>query len=218
MSSTLREGFHEIGNKLNKLSVAAGYIKALMGELVITEKDKAIVSKILSTCNALESSVVEADQKINGLKSVVYRKINPDENLEVVYKEIKETNRTLNLFILDDDVGLCEMLKDTYEKKGMNVQFSVSGEGALKDLLTDFKPDMAILDLHLGGDLTGLDVLVFMKRELPSCINLVVTKEDDEKVLKKINETGVFGVLAKPLTFQQLDTKINGMIHLIKKD
>lgn len=217
MSNTLRDEFHEIGNKLNKFRIAAGFIKAFVADLTIKEEEKAAADKIISACNTLEGGVVEIDHKINGLKSIVYRKINPDETLEDIYGEIKETNQNLNMFILDDDVALCEMLKDIYEKKGMSVVFASSGEKAL-ELLTEFKPHIAMLDLHLGGDLTGLDILTFIKREIPMCINLVITKEDDKEVLNKIREKEVFGILIKPVTLQELDTKINGMIHLTKKD
>ncbi len=66
--------------------------------------------------------------------------------------------RSLNVLVVEDEriisISICRIL----EKLGHRVCACVpSGEEAL-DVLRDTRPDLAFLDIHLEGELTGIDV------------------------------------------------------------
>ena len=75
--ATIREMFHEIGNWHNKISMGAGVTKAVINQ---DKKNKRFpnAKEIIKRLTELERLALGADKALNKLKSVVYRKVDPD--------------------------------------------------------------------------------------------------------------------------------------------
>lgn len=209
--ATLREKYHEIGNTLNRIRFTASFIKSQLLTLAVSKEEKTIFENALEKFDLLEKSVIEADQDILDLKNMMYRFADPDSDIKRILSDIKKKNSGIKIFILEDEEEICEMMKISYERRGFVVNYAITGEMAFEKI-NDFKPDIVVLDVHLPSKISGIDVLKKIKAQMPGTACLIVTKEDKQDVLEQIEKIGVEGILQKPLTLQQIDSKVNGII------
>lgn len=99
--------------------------------------------------------------------------------------------------IVDDHMMLAETLVEVLERYGVAARaIEASTRGAILDSLRDDVPDVAILDLHLGGDIgkstTFLPEVVAMGIPV-----LVVTADAGSLIVAECLEAGASGVLYK---------------------
>jgi len=82
---TLRETFHTIANWHNKITIAAGATREILKDkpLDTLSKDelKAEQENLVALFDKIESNAVTANQKVMELKTALYKKINPEENI-----------------------------------------------------------------------------------------------------------------------------------------
>jgi CheY-like chemotaxis protein len=213
---TLREKYHDVGNKHNRIRVAAEMIKRLAQSLKVPKGDEDSVTNIIKKCDLIEDAVLQADRESVNIKNIVYRSLDPDQSLEIVLKRIKEKNKNIRLFIVEDDVEVCEMMKVLYGKRGMTVDGAFGAKEAIEKI-KNFNPDVVLLDLYLPEMGAGKEVLFYIKQHLPQAFCLVVTKEDEKKILDEIIRMGADEVLQKPLSLGEIDVKINGLISKLEK-
>ena len=62
------------------------------------------------------------------------------------------------ILIIEDDHGIQESLRELLRMEGYFVSSAVTGEAAL-DILSEESVDLALLDLHLAGSLSGEAVM-----------------------------------------------------------
>ncbi len=213
---TLREKYHEIGNKLNKIRFTASFIKSQLLALTISDEEKILFEKTLAKFDILEKGVIEADQDIIDLKNIGCRFVDPDVDIGQIWLDIKKKNSGIKIFVLEDEEEICEMIKISYERRGFIVDFAVTGETAFEKIKR-FKTDIVLLDVHLPSKISGIDVLKEIKTHMPGTACVIVTKEDKQDVLEEIDKIGVEGILRKPVTLQQIDAKINEIITKFQK-
>lgn len=108
--------------------------------------------------------------------------------------------------IVEDDMKFNEILLDILHKKGIKAIITTRGNGAL-ELAQKYHPDAITLDLRLK-DMDGWLVIDQLKndlsaRHIPVC---VITVEEDEIPLR---QKGVYEYIAKPVTNEELETKLN---------
>jgi CheY-like chemotaxis protein len=208
--TSIRRQFHDVGNKLNKIRLAANIIKERVqgGSAGGTQAD---IDKIIRDCDVIERSVLEADQGLIDLKEVIYRMCDPDKPAQELASVRQEGSTPVGIFILEDDEEICVMLKEAYERKGFCVRYCLNGESALKEI-SQGSFQIALLDIHLAGKVSGLDVLRAIRMDLPAIHCLVVTKDDDPQVHQQIMKAGAKRILLKPLTMKELDAQISGIL------
>jgi DNA-binding NtrC family response regulator len=90
------------------------------------------------------------------------------------------TTKSANILLVEDNVMYAEALKSQLLTFCTSVKHFTSGEECLKSL--DEKPDMVILDHHLEGELTGIDVLKAIKMVYPDTDVLYISGNDDSRV------------------------------------
>jgi len=84
--------------------------------------------------------------------------------------------KKLALLIVEDSILVRERLRSMLLNLGCveNIVEAGSVPAALQTLET-FRPDAAILDLRLGSNSSGLDVLRVIKRDLPGCTSIILS-------------------------------------------
>ena len=116
------------------------------------------------------------------------------------------------ILIIDDEVDICEMLKDFFTERGYRVIYALTGLGGL-DAFNIEKPQIVMLDLFLG-DIYGLEVLKKIKSIDRSSIVIVITgsgsKEDEEKA----KELGADFYMDKPFSVAALKKLL---LEILKK-
>jgi len=99
------------------------------------------------------------------------------------------------IYIVDDDVFFAEVLKRKLIAQDYSqVYISNSGNSFLEEL--NVKPDLVFLDYDLG-DLTGIDVLLKLKRYSPSTQIIMVSGQERKKIVKEAIELGVHRYISK---------------------
>ncbi len=115
------------------------------------------------------------------------------------------------VFILEDDVSICGLIRVTLEMNGIDFRAFTSVREFL-DVLTVERPDVALLDIMLP-DGNGLDVLRFIKERYPnvSCIMLSALGKEEDKV-SGLN-MGADDYVSKPFSVIELAARINARLR-----
>jgi response regulator of citrate/malate metabolism len=99
------------------------------------------------------------------------------------------------IYVIDDDVFFAEVLKRKLNLQGYNQVFTCyTGESFLKEMNT--KPDIIFLDYDLG-DLTGIDVLLKIKKCSPETHVIMVSAHDKKKIIAEANRYGIYRYIDK---------------------
>jgi PAS domain S-box-containing protein len=116
----------------------------------------------------------------------------------------KSNNEVFNLLVVDDDVDVAESISDLIGVKDdmFNVKTAYSLDQA-KDMISEFPPDIALLDIKLGMD-SGLDLLSWLKVKNKDifCVMMTAFREADYSItaVKK----GADDYLYKPINPEKL--------------
>ncbi len=106
------------------------------------------------------------------------------------------------ILIIDDEVDICEMLKDFFSARGYQVMYALTGQGGL-DAFNIERPQIVMLDLFLG-DIYGLEVLKRIKTIDRSSVVIIITGSGSKEDEKKTKELGADFYLDKPFSVAAL--------------
>lgn len=118
--------------------------------------------------------------------------------------------------LVEDEISLSNLIKMYLEKEGYEVIQFFSGNDALK--YVGGKSNLWILDIMLGDDITGYDIIKKI-REQDKNIPVIFTSARDQDIDKIIGlEMGSDDYLAKPFSTKELVLRVNKLISRIYKD
>jgi len=84
---TIRDQFHSIGNCHNKITLAAGCLRALSQDKPLTsltpEELKTKQEELIDTLKKIEEYALSADEKVTEFKGFIYKKIGPQTTFEI---------------------------------------------------------------------------------------------------------------------------------------
>ena len=104
------------------------------------------------------------------------------------------------ILIVDDDLGIIEVLKDHLE---VLYDAAVDGRDAL-GRVRQTAPDLIVLDMHLAG-LTGLEVLTQVHDVNPKIPVVSMCGNEDGEATAAAMAHGAFAYVSKPFDFDYLD-------------
>ena len=122
------------------------------------------------------------------------------------------------ILIVEDDVMMQRVLRDTLKPEGFEVLVCGEGETALKLAPRD-KPDLVVLDMNLPG-MSGLDVCRALKanaatRHIPV---LILTGEAKETSLRVESlDSGADDYLFKPLGGKALLARVRSILKIASR-
>jgi DNA-binding response OmpR family regulator len=111
------------------------------------------------------------------------------------------------ILVIDDEIDICEMVKDFFGDRGYEVIYALTGQGGL-DAFTVEKPRIVILDLCLK-DMFGLEVLKKIKNTKLSCIVIIITGSAREEDKKEAIHLGADYYMEKPFSMSRLNDLIS---------
>lgn len=108
----------------------------------------------------------------------------------------------LNVLVVDDEVLVADFVADLVEEAGHRVVgIAATGEGAIA-LIARERIDLAILDIKLKGDLSGLDVAAEARsRAIP---HVFITGSGDPSTRNAAERTQPLDFLQKPFSQERL--------------
>lgn len=117
------------------------------------------------------------------------------------------------LVLVEDEKDLNNLIKAYLEKAGYEVICFLNGEDAIKN--TDIDAHLWILDIMLGDDISGYDILKKI-RETNEEIPVIFTSARDKDLDKIIGlELGSDDYITKPYSPKELVLRVNNMIKRV---
>ncbi|MEQ8239141.1 MAG: response regulator transcription factor [Cyclobacteriaceae bacterium] len=122
------------------------------------------------------------------------------------------------ILIVEDKPLLAEDLVDRLEHFGYEHILGpfASGEKTIDYLEQTDAPDVAILDIRLTGELSGIDVARYLSSKGDTSI-IFLTSAQDELVLNESLSVGPVAFLNKPFTNNEMKAVLHNALHSIGK-
>lgn len=110
--------------------------------------------------------------------------------------------KNLRILVVDDDVGLLEVVATFLRSEGHLVSEYESGEEALEALAVE-EFDLVLSDVHMAG-LNGFELLRDTRARYPDIGFVLMTAYEKEFPLSKALRAGADGYVSKPFTLTKL--------------
>lgn len=111
-------------------------------------------------------------------------------------------DRSFEVLVLDDELIVCERLKDYLEKKEISVEIFTESQKAL-ERLKEKTFDVIITDVKMQAP-TGIDVLKIVKKESYKTEVIVITGYSSIETLRQAEYIGAFEFIAKPFQMSEI--------------
>jgi putative nucleotidyltransferase with HDIG domain len=122
-----------------------------------------------------------------------------------------ETAAKAHVLVVDDEPGVCNLLRDKLSLEGYTCQSYNRAQQAL-DALARERFDVVISDLRMPG-LTGLDLLRETRSKYPHSVFLMATGEDDVRVGIQAMKMGAADYIVKPFHLEMVMTSIEQALY-----
>lgn len=109
----------------------------------------------------------------------------------------------IKILVVDDEPGICDMLKKTFSSIGFKVLSATSGTEAL-ELVEKEKPKVVFLDIRMLG-MSGLEVLKKIKQMDNRAKVNIVSVLADEETKNQARQLGADEFITKPFVSEYLE-------------
>lgn len=123
----------------------------------------------------------------------------------------KESDDKERILVVDDEVEVCNALKEFLILKEYAVETALNGPMALK-MVEDFNPHIVLLDIIMPG-MGGVDVLKRIRNTNPEIGIIMTTAVVDEEIAKSTIRLGAYDYITKPIDLNHLETVL--MVKMI---
>jgi len=117
--------------------------------------------------------------------------------------ETADENQCISLLIVENEDIVARSLEKILISMGYCISGIVkSGEDALT-LLESHSPDLIIMDIHLDGEMDGIQTSFEVNRQYRVPV-VYLTADIEDETLKRVKKTSMFGYIIKPFTKESL--------------
>ena len=127
---------------------------------------------------------------------------NVPQVIDVDKKEQIESSRKANILVVDDDLYIGDLIRDSLKDQGHNVIVVDNGEEAI-ELFKENHFDIAFIDYMLPG-VTGLEVIRKARSDNPQTALILITGSVTSYIAEEAVAEGATSFLQKPFTFEQI--------------
>ncbi|MBL7070469.1 MAG: response regulator [Candidatus Omnitrophica bacterium] len=123
----------------------------------------------------------------------------------------------IKILVVDDEPGICDILKKTFSPIGFTVLTATDGRTALS-IIKKEKPGIVFLDIRMLG-MSGLEVLGEIKKSDSSIKVIMITVLDDDKTRQEAERLGADEFVTKPFISENLEEIVRRQVgELIKEE
>lgn len=119
-------------------------------------------------------------------------------------------NKSARILVVDDDRGMRVTLEGIIEDEGYDVVGVADGYLAIEAARGGFF-DLIFMDMKMPG-INGVEAYREIKKASPSSVVVMMTGFSVEDLVKEALQEGVYGVLYKPFSMEQIIDIIQGII------
>lgn len=125
---------------------------------------------------------------------------------------LRSARSTLRVLVVDDDEDFMHAVERSLRRDGFDVQTAMSATG-LRELLRSFRPDVALVDVHMPA-MTGGDVIASVRGEEDAAsTRFVLFSGMDADDLARLAHSGkADGWLTKSTPFGELGPRIRRFV------
>lgn len=116
------------------------------------------------------------------------------------------------IFLVDDDELIISMLARSLKKAGHETKIQTTVKDVLKNI-SDWHPDLVLLDIHLDDNVTGLELLKEMKEEGIESQVVMLTADDTAESAITAMKLGAADYLTKPFNVEEVLLVIEGILE-----
>ena len=109
----------------------------------------------------------------------------------------------LKILVVDDESLIAMALNDQLEYLGHEVVGCASSGLEAISLAQQYQPDLVLMDIHLGGDMDGLQAAEHINAERSTPI-IILTGFPDKSLVERGRSCGVVAHLLKPIDIDDL--------------
>jgi len=106
------------------------------------------------------------------------------------------------VLVVDDELGVCNMLREILKQDGYLVKYAQNGVDAL-NLLESFSPHMVLLDVFMP-EMNGMEILNRMRKIDKRVKIVMLSGMQDLQVAKDAIDRGAVDYLTKPVEIKEL--------------
>lgn len=129
-----------------------------------------------------------------------------------------ESGIMYNICLVEDEKDLSNLIKTYLEKEKYHVIQILNGNDAINYINTPNNIDLWILDIMLGDDITGYDIIKEIRKNNNS-VPVIFTSARDQDLDKIIGlELGSDDYITKPYSPKELVLRVNNIIKRVYKD
>lgn len=125
-------------------------------------------------------------------------------------KSVLDTNRKGNILVVDDDISICNVIKEYLATFGHNVIIS-NGPNSAIEFIKKTHFDIVFLNYSMPSK-NGLDVLKEIKLIDHNTIVIIVTGKSDDNIKNNVIAEGAFSLIDKPFRIEQIQ---NAVAHIL---
>ncbi|MGB3647627.1 MAG: sigma-54 dependent transcriptional regulator [Desulfobulbales bacterium] len=119
------------------------------------------------------------------------------------------------IFLLDDDELIVTMLSRALGNEGFETQVQTSSDDIIKKMEA-WHPDVMLLDINLGEDRNGLDILTEIKANELDVQVVMLTGDDTAESAIKAMKIGAADYLTKPFNIDEVIMVVKGALEKSK--
>lgn len=122
----------------------------------------------------------------------------------------------MKLLIVEDELSLCEMMKDSLQREHFVVECAADFPMAMNKI-NDYDYDCILLDIMLPGG-SGLDLLEELKRMRKKESVIIISAKDSLEDKVKGLDLGADDYLAKPFHLAELNARVKSLLRRKRAD
>jgi two-component system, OmpR family, response regulator len=117
----------------------------------------------------------------------------------------------VEVLVVDDEPAIGELVSMVLRYEGWNVTVAADGDGAIRSA-SGYSPDVVVLDVMLP-DMSGLDVLVELRRMRPHLPVLLLTAKDTVEERIAGLTAGCDDYVTKPFSVQEMVLRLRALLR-----
>lgn len=113
------------------------------------------------------------------------------------------------IFVVDDETDLVEVIKSYLEKENFQVDIFTDGQSALDAV--DIGADLWLLDIMLGGDISGYDIIKKIKTQNPKPVIFMSARDKEFDRVMGL-ELGSDDYITKPFSMREMVLRVKNVL------
>jgi len=107
-----------------------------------------------------------------------------------------------NVFVIDDELVVCELLSDLLKDRGYSVKYALSGEEGVREAKEN-RFDVIMTDLRLP-DMDGIKVLEAIRTFDPDSVVIIITGYPSFETVQAALRQGAYDYITKPFNIEEI--------------